>query len=142
MSPYPPWPTAKSTWERRLSLTYTACCHSGHTHGLLLRKPSQRGILRHGIFRIRPVVEPLAVLLPVPPRHHHALQQRRGRETPLLKFVEHHVRDVIRRVQPDKIQQCERPHGISAAQLHCRIDVADRPYTFLVRADCIEQIGY
>src|SRR5271165_4084408 len=57
--------------------------------------------------RVRIIIKPAPRLPPVPPRHHHPLQQRRRRKPPLLELVIHHLRNVISRVEPHKIQQRE-----------------------------------
>src|SRR5712664_1412343 len=88
------------------------------------------------------VIKPPSRLPPVPPRQHHALQQRRRRESPLLELIKHNLRNVIRRIQPHKIQQCQRSHRVPAAQLHRLIDVLDRPDTFFQRANRIQQIRH
>src|SRR5205085_7403824 len=78
---------------------------------------------RHWILRITPVVEPLAGLLAIPPCQYQPLQQWWRGESPLLEFVMHHMRDVISRVQANKVEQRERSHGISAAQLHRIVNI-------------------
>ena len=52
------------------------------------------------------------------------------------------MRNVISRIQPDKIQQRERTHGIPAAQLHRVINILDRPDALFIRANRIEQIRH
>src|SRR5207248_849292 len=54
----------------------------------------------------------------------------------------HNLRDVVGRVQADKIKQGKGPHGIATAELHGVIDILHRAYALLVSADSVEQIGH
>src|SRR5271156_5134101 len=107
---------------------------------ILGRSPLQ--LIRPRITRIRIIVKPLAGFLPVPPCHHQPLQQRRRGKPPLLELVKHHLRNVISSVQPNKIQQSKRTHGIPAPQLHRIINIFNRPHTFLISPDRIQQIRH
>src|ERR1700694_6181219 len=99
-------------------------------------------LIRPWIVGIRIIVEPFARLPPVPPGHHQALQQRRGSEPPLLKLVIHHVSNVISRIDPNEIEQSERPHGISTSTFHSVINILDRSHALFLSADGIEQIRH
>src|SRR5688572_12243589 len=89
---------------------------------------------------LRVIIEPSAALFPQPPGQHHALQQRRRREPRLAILLEHDVRDVIRRVEPDVIKQRERSHRIAGAELHALVDVLERTEARLVLANRVEEI--
>src|SRR5262245_13305896 len=56
------------------------------------------------IIRVRVIVKPLARLSAVPSRHHQPLEQRRRGEALLPELIKHHVRDVVRSVEPYEIQ--------------------------------------
>src|SRR3954469_3591033 len=90
---------------------------------------------------VRMIVKTLARFLSEPACQNEALQKRWGGEATLLELVEHHMGDVVRGVEADEVEQGERPHGVSAAELHRVVDVGDRAHTFLVSANGIEQIG-
>src|SRR3972149_5998947 len=91
--------------------------------------------------RSRVVVETPSRLAAQMSREDHPPQERRWGETPLAEFVEHDVRDVVRGVETDEVQKLERPHGISAAELHSGVDVLLGADSFLERADVVEEIG-
>ena len=76
------------------------------------------------------------------PREHHALEERRRGEHRVLVLVEHDVRDVVRRVEADEIEQRQRPHRVAAAELHALVDVLDRPQATLVASDRVQQIRH
>jgi hypothetical protein len=61
-------------------------------------------LIRFGIVRVRVIVKSLAHLSSVPAGHHQSLQQRRRREAPLFKFLVHHMRDVVGRIETDEIK--------------------------------------
>src|SRR6266478_1987033 len=88
------------------------------------------------------IIKPTSRLPPVPPCQDHTLQQRRRGETPLLELLKHNLRNVIGRVQPHEIQQCQRPHGMPASQLHRIIDVFDGADALFQRADRIQKIRH
>ncbi len=74
-------------------------------------------------------------------RDHPAQQRRRG-EARLPVLLEHDLGDPDRRVQPDEVEQRERPHGVAAAELHAAVDVGRRGDALLQRPHGVEQIGH
>src|SRR5271165_3488665 len=97
---------------------------------------------RHRIFRVGVVVEALPRLAAIPAGQHQALQQRRRGEAALLELVVHDVRDVVRGVEADEVEQRERPHGVAAAQLHRLVDVGDGAHALFIGANGVEQVGH
>ena len=59
-----------------------------------------------------------------------------------LVLVEHDVRDRLRRVQADEVEQRERAHGVVRAALHRRVDLVDRADALLVGADRVEHVRH
>src|SRR5262245_9000394 len=84
------------------------------------------------------VVEALAGLAAEQAGLHHALEERRRREAFLPELVEHDVRNVVGRVVADEIQERQRPHWMTTAELHAAVDVLDRPHPLLEGADRVE----
>src|SRR5581483_5302012 len=93
--------------------------------------PGPLKFYRHWIIRIAVIVKAFATLAAIPTGHYQTLEQRRRGETLLLKLVIHNVRDVVSGIEPHKIQQGERAHGITAAQLHGIVNVRNRAHTLL-----------
>src|SRR5829696_7495630 len=77
-----------------------------------------------GVLRV--VVEALPRFPPVHPGEHHALEQGWRRVALLAVLVEHDLGDLVRRVEPDEVQEGERPHRVTGAEAHPRVDVLDR----------------
>src|SRR5436190_15190086 len=73
----------------------------------------------------RVVVEAAPGLAPVEPGGHHLAQRRRRGEAPLAVLVEHDVGDRLGRVEPDEVEQRERPHRVVGAGLHRGVDLLD-----------------
>src|SRR5579863_2339078 len=69
------------------------------------------------------VVEALSALATVASGKHHALEQRRCGHRRILELVEHDLRDIIRRVQTDEVEEFEWPHRVAASELHACVDV-------------------
>src|SRR5216684_4342369 len=65
---------------------------------------------RHRIIRIGVIVKPFTSLPSIPAGHHQSLEQRRRSEAVFAELVEHYVRDVVRGIEANKIQQRERAH--------------------------------
>ena len=61
------------------------------------------------------LIKALAALSSELAGEHHALEERRCREHRVLVLIEHDVRDVVRRVEADKVEQREGAHRIAAA---------------------------
>src|SRR3990172_2072298 len=91
--------------------------------------------------RARVVVETPSRLAAQMPREDHPTQERRRGETLLAELVEHDVRDVVRGIETHEVQKLERPHGVSAAELHSGIVVLLGTDSLLERADGVEHIG-
>src|SRR6266850_628668 len=97
-----------------------------------------RGLRR----RVRaPVVEAAAGLAAVPPRQHHALEQRWRREARLLELVEHDLRDVVGGVEPDVVAEQQGAHRVAAAELHRVVDVVAAREPLLVDAHRVQHVG-
>src|SRR5208282_470290 len=110
---------------RWLGCAVTMLCRSrGKASSLLaarLRHEFERSVRlqqRLRVLRVGVIVESAPRLPSVPARQYHALEQRGRRESPLLEFIEHDIRDVVRGVEADEVQQREGPHRITASQLH------------------------
>src|SRR5262249_42971466 len=84
------------------------------------------------------IIKSPSALPSIPSRQYHSFQQRRRRKSPFLIFVIHNLRNVIRRIQPHKIQQCQRSHRMPASQLHRIINVLDRPHALFERANRVQ----
>src|SRR5213078_47586 len=87
------------------------------------------------------VVEALAALPAVHAGQHHALEERRRGVALLAVLGEHDLGDLVGRIQPDEVEEGERPHGIAAAELHRLVDVRHGPHAALDRPDRVEQVG-
>src|SRR5437762_2816464 len=61
---------------------------------------------------------------------------------PISELLEHHLGDVHRGVEPDEVQERERPHGVATAELHRRVDVLERGEAALVKPDRVEQVRH
>src|SRR3989338_2319554 len=105
--------------------------------GLSLR---QKVVGPGGLARV--VVEPLAGLASVKPREHHPFHQGRRSEPPLAELVEHDVGNVIRGVDSDQIQEGERAHRVSAAELHALVDVGDAADALLDGAEGVQDVRH
>src|SRR3990172_554754 len=65
---------------------------------------------------VRIVVKALAGFAPMPAGQDQPPQQTRRREARLAELFKQDVGDVAGRVEPDKIRQRKRTHGMSAAE--------------------------
>src|SRR5579872_662144 len=50
--------------------------------------------------------------------------------------------DVVGGVEPHKIQQRKRAHGVAASQLHGLIDIFNRAHAFFIGAHRVQQVGH
>src|SRR5512143_3766321 len=89
-----------------------------------MTRPSKHRLLNHqlsslsrSLLPLRPlqlllavVVETPATLTAQPARTNHPAQQRRRGEPRVLRLLEYRIRDEQRRVEPDEVEQGERPH--------------------------------
>src|SRR5688500_19737034 len=73
------------------------------------------------------------------PRRHHSLEKGRWRIALLAVLVEHDLRDLVGRVEPDKIEKGEGSHRMPGSKLHSLVYVFDRCTTCLQSANRIEQ---
>src|SRR5216684_2453823 len=131
-----------SMFSKPISSLLSALRFLAHSASPRYLFPSPLKFHRPRIPRIGVIIKPPSRLPPVPSRQHHALQQRRSRESPLLELLKHNLRNVIGRVEPHEIQQCQRPHRVTAAQLHRIINILNRPDAFFQRANRIHQIRH
>ena len=67
-------------------------------------------------------------------------QRRRRSDAPLAVLVEHDLPHRVARVEPDEVEQLERPHRVVGAALHRDVDLLDRAEALLVGADRVEQV--
>src|SRR5579872_451714 len=86
------------------------------------------------------IVEALSALAAEAAGEHHAFEQRGRRHHRILEFVKHDLRDVIRRVEADEIEQLQRPHRVAASQFHAHVDVFFAGQAFVVYFDRVEQV--
>src|SRR5690606_19740976 len=70
-----------------------------------------------------------------------ALEERGRRIALLAVLVVHDLADLVERVDADEIAEGERPHRISAAEHHSRVDVLDARHTTLELADRVQHVG-
>src|SRR5690242_5323328 len=81
-------------------------------------------------------------LSPKPTGHNHPFQQRRWSVCRLSEFLEHDVCDVVGGVEPNKIKEGERTHGIGTPKRHSLVDVLQATEPALVRTYGIQQIRH
>src|SRR5882724_1405133 len=93
-----------------------------------------------GVRRIGIIIKPFARFPSVPASHYQPLQQWRRRKAAFAKLVKHHLRDVVRCIESNKIQKREWAHGIATTQLHGIVDVRDRPNAFFIGANRIKHV--
>src|SRR5947199_600949 len=86
------------------------------------------------------VVEALAALPASHPGQDHSFEERRWGVTLLAVLGEHDLGDLVGRIQPDEVEQSERPHWIAAPELHRLVDIRHAPHAALYRPDRVEQI--
>src|SRR5215213_4352644 len=94
----------------------------------------------HGVLRVGVVVEASAGLAAVESGLDHALEERRRGEASLAELVEHDLGDVVGRVEPDEVEERERPHRVAAAELHAVVYVHDGADALFERAYRVEQV--
>src|SRR6266568_7219745 len=84
------------------------------------------------------VVEALAALPAIHPGEDHTLEEGRRGVALLSVFREHDLGNLVGRIQADEVEQGERPHWITAAELHRLVDIRHAPHTALNRPDRVE----
>ena len=71
----------------------------------------------------------------------HLLEDRRRSVQPVAALPVHRVEDLVRRVEPDQVEQRERPHRVAAAEPHRRVDVLAGRVVALVHRDRVVEIA-
>src|SRR5579884_2845998 len=69
------------------------------------------------------VIEATPALATEPASGHHLAQERGSGEARLFEPLEEYIGNVQRSVEPNEVEQGERPHGIARPQHHAHVDV-------------------
>src|SRR5436305_1451744 len=59
----------------------------------------------------------------------------------VARLVVYRVENFVRRVQADEVEQGERPHGVTATEAHCTVDVLAARVTAFVQGDRVVEVS-
>ena len=86
-------------------------------------------------------VEAPAGLAAEQPGGDHLLEDRRRGVQPVAALAVHRVEDLVRRVEPDQVEQGQRTHRVAAAEAHRGVDVLARGVAVLVHRDRVVEVA-
>ena len=69
------------------------------------------------------------------------LEDRRRRVQPVAALLVHRVEDLVRRVEPDQVEQRQRAHRVAAAEPHRGVDVLAAGVLALVHRDRVVEVA-